>query len=166
MVAFRNFANPPKNVYKSVYWISWSHWNFKYSGYMRQRALMYTLRWFEPYAEQELSCGSHHGDQLGRLISVHTEELCALRGHRNCRQHLPSTARWMYDSNVMSRQQRLHRAGRMWQTIIQVNGGSKNYTLRRIHSDEKTCNLTACGTWAWFIPRHCAAFRSGRVAVP
>ena len=64
---------------------------------------MYTLRRFEPYAEQELSCGSQHGDQLGSLISVRTEELYALCGHGNCRQHLQALA--MFSGNVMSRQQ-------------------------------------------------------------
>ena len=64
---------------------------------------MYTLRRFEPYAEQELSCGSQHGDQLGALIQEQTEELYALRRHGNCRQHLQALG--MFSGNVMSRQQ-------------------------------------------------------------
>jgi hypothetical protein len=62
MVAFSNFVTQPKNIYKSLYWRSWSHWSVKCSGYVCQRELMYTLRRFEPYAEPELSCGSQHGD--------------------------------------------------------------------------------------------------------
>ena len=123
-----------KKVYKYCYQRRRTRWNFKRCWYrpIRQRALVFTVMWFEAHAQKKHSCSrSTWWPTWQTGLSWLSEELQAYCGHEKCRQTIPID-RWLKcTAKMWCPGNWCHKfaSGRdMWRMTIEVD--DKVYTTR------------------------------------